>query len=1199
MKFNNQKLRNYDPVVGEELLEDRTRLWICVLLSQARGPIPPNDLLDMLPLEVREDRAYAMSAIRHLYRSLETLEIGHETLKEFLLKRHGAYMEQGNDLLLQFCRQYPDHRYSVANTLYHDAQSAYPLNAVLDCTQDWADKAARVHVKPEWVMEDVKRAAELAVEMQLPAESLRLALLLKRLNVRYRTAFTEFREEIAASLIAQKQFREVLQYITHDDGLKICADRAFVYLGQFYAYEAWTEAVQLRTCIDKQYRSELDNSLRSALYYAAMKAKTPWSAPVFAPDPCNYPDMEWSREDTIRLIWDHCAAWNNPVLLTYNELLSTGEQLEDLLDCEEDPDRIVAYAESALEFDRLFGEVLKSRLPVRRLLRRMIANLEAMLRIHGLPETATETKAIIKLFLANQPAAEVLTVLMTKYLGADSPVSLWASNRVDPDLQAFEQMRLAATCRGYLSNEGIPEISAKKWFQKTWETDLQNLIEELYFLHGMVLRHKASGTTVPARLQHRLQLLIKSMKFSLESRSQWQRSYLLPEQVFPELYQTLVALTSDAFPRELEYLLKSMLAGSRGQLGLYSEGFRKVIRVPAETLADSEFSSKYVLKLAETWQEHVISGVMNRWERCEELLHLAVCYGTYNEKTKAAVCWQQMLESSMGPFWRDESQFCLINDALIHFGSAPGHTLQKFASLLDYASGEMSYPNAVKSIKEEFAGVLTATGEAEKALSYYRFEVLPAPETVLMNAEKSTFDAPTRGAGYHLGAANLRESEALPEILIHLNCNPVLKLGLCSLFAPSDTSAKSAKRYGKRMAQIMNEAEVRSKVHADLFAADWTQLITRQLSLKTRRLIAGVLAMELTPSNCIRFDRLLNELDPVCAESVTEAECGNLYEMNSLNGTGNGIAQAGEKLSSSWIKHVLHPSENYGFSTKKLGTALAQLLDVEASTLPAGDLLDIISRHFAYLVCPDKSSVNKYRWLNDANAGSTANQLAVQLLIWHLNHPDNSVSIRAEETLVKLAPQLPEVANELLLQCTGDQPEYASELCSAVLYQVCRRNPSAIGSQLQPSAIAAAALIQHVSIRKNLLDAGTELEKAGYPELYAAVSQGLRDDVAANSLPYVPNLALASLQDVLDDLQSGQFLDQEFSDKIRSLMAEYCFPLTQNMVKMSDWYVRRSFNREQWMTGSYEHFVKHALNNAVAHRITKKNIESVYEIIND
>src|SRR5690606_296950 len=129
MKFNNQKLRNYDPVVGEELLEDRTRLWISVLLSQARGPIPPNDLLDMLPLEVREERAYAMSAIRHLYRSLETLEIGHDTLKGFLLKRHAAYMEQGNDLLLQFCRQYPDHPYSVANTLYHDALSAYPLNA--------------------------------------------------------------------------------------------------------------------------------------------------------------------------------------------------------------------------------------------------------------------------------------------------------------------------------------------------------------------------------------------------------------------------------------------------------------------------------------------------------------------------------------------------------------------------------------------------------------------------------------------------------------------------------------------------------------------------------------------------------------------------------------------------------------------------------------------------------------------------------------------------------------------------------------------------------------------------------------------------------------------------------------------------------------------------------------------------------------
>ncbi len=1199
MKFNNQKLRNYDPSVGEELLEDRTRLWISVLLSQARGPIPPNDLLDMLPLEVREDRAYAMSAIRHLYRSLETLEIGHDTLKEFLLKRHSAYMEQGNDLLLQFCRQYPEHHYAVANTLYHDAQSAYPLNAVLDCTQDWADKAAQVHVKPEWVMDDVKRAAELAVEMQLPAESLRLALLLKRLNVRYRTTFTEFREEIADSLIAQKQFGEVLQYITHEEGLKICADKAFVYLGQLYAYEAWEEAAQLRTCIDKQYRSELDDSLRSALYYAAMEAKTPWSAPVFAPDPCTYPEMEWTTEDTVKLIWDHCAAWNNPMLLTYNELLSSGEKLLDLLDCEEDPDRIVAYAESALEFDRVFSKVIQPRLPVRRLLRSISANLEAMIRIHGVPETATESVAIIELLLANQPEAEVLTELMTKYVREDISVSMWASNRVDFDVKAFEQMQLSATCRGYLSIETFPGISAKKWFQKTWEADLHNLIEELYFLHGMVLRQKAMGTTVPGYFQPLVQDLIKSMQFGLESRSQWQRSYQLPEQVFPELYRILVSLLSEVSPKELEHLLKSMLTGSRVQLGLYSEGFRKVIRVTAQTLADNGLSKKYLLQLAEAWQEHVLSGVMNRWERCEELLSLTECFGIYNEKNKATICWQQMLECSMGPFWRDESQFRLINDALTHLGSAPSNSLQEFASLLDYASGEMTYPNAVKRIKEEFAGVLTATSYAEKALAYYRFEVLPAPETVLMNAEKSAFDAPTRGAGYHLGAANLRESAALPEILTHLNCEPLLKWGLCSLFAPSDASAQSAKRYGKMMAQIMNEAESRSSARADLISADWTQWLTSQLSRKTLRLIAGVLAVELSPANCNRLESFLNDLDPVIAETDTEVDNGPLYPLDGFNYSGNAIGQPGEKQKTSWMKHVLHPSEDYGFSTKKLAAGLAQLLDVEAHTLPGGDLLDIISRHFDYLVRADQASINKYAWLNDADCGYTANQLAAKLLIWHLNHPDNVVSIRAEETLVLLTSLVPEVVNELLLQCAGNQPEYASELCSAVLYQACRRNPATVGTQLQPSAIAAAAQVQHISIRKNILDAGAELEKAGYPGLYSAVSGGLRDEVAASSLPYVPNLALASLQDVLDDLQAGEFLDQEFSDNIRTLMAEYCFPLTQNMVKMSDWYVRRSFNREQWMTGNYEHFVKHALNNAVSHRITKKNIESVYEIIND
>ncbi|MBP0612965.1 hypothetical protein J8J42_07890 [Chryseobacterium sp. cx-311] len=1197
MKFNNQKLRNYDPGVGEELLEDRTRLWISILLSQARGPIPPADLLDMLPLEVREDRAYAMSAIRHLYRSLETLEIGHATLREFLLKRHSAFMQEGNALLLQFCRDYPDRPYSVANTLYHDALSAYPLNAVLDCTQDWADRAALYHVNPEWILEDVKGAAELAVKMQLPAESVRLALLLKRLNVRYRTTFAEFREELASALIAQKKFGEVLLYLTRNNALQVTADRAFHFLGKLYAGEAWAEAAQLRTAIDQQFRSELDDSLRSALYYAAMEAKTPWNAPVFAPDPCTYPDMEWSAVQTVQLIWDHCVAWNDPLMLTYGELLSSGEDLDNLLDCAEDNSRIASYAKSVLEFGRVFGTGTMQRLPVSAVLRTMTANLEAMIRIYGAPHCAAELAILITPLIHISTDTALLRDLMTQYLYEHTSTSLWTPNRVDVDFESYERMSLAAVCRGYLHDGAMPEVKAKKWHAKSWQTDLQQLINEVYFLEGAAQYQKASRGMETEKLQNCLLQLVPTMRFTLDSRSQWERSYQLPEQVFPLLWEKVISLTHGLVPDDLPQLLQEICNGCTGQLGLYSEGFRKVMAATAGALLPAKVDRKFVLQLMERWQEHVLSGIQNRWERCEELISIAECYGLYNDKDKAAFSWQRMLESSMGPFWRGESQFGLITETLKHFPTASGTALQNFAAILDSASGEMTFPNAVKPFKEEFAGILTAAGMTEKALAYYKFEVLPPPEVVLMNAESSTFDAPTRGAGYRLGAANLRESRALMEILGHLECDPYLKWGLCSLFVPTTASSREVQLYGSGMADILNEIETLKDGKTDQICEDWTLRLSRSLDRKTLRKLAGVLMLRLSPTNSARIEGFIQVNEPMILEDTGST--------GPFGGPLNGLKDGGDtgvsRQGSHWVQHLLSPADDYGFDTEALCSGLEQLLNAEAGELPGEELLDVISKHFQYLVCPDKASTDKYSWLNRSEQSVSGNQMALQLLIWHLNHPDNAVSIRAEETLITLVSVVPQTVKELLEQCIEDRPEPATELCSMVLYQASVKYPSVTGAALQkfPSIIGSAAAIRHLSIRKNLMDAGTELKRAGFTELSTAVHSNLQETVAVAGEPYVPHLAFASLQDVLDDLQSGHFLDQQFSENITKLMGDYCFPLTHNKVKMSDWYVRRSFNREQWLSGSYNHFVKHALNNAVAHRITRENIESVYEIVNE
>src|SRR5690606_25315495 len=240
------------------------------------------------------------------------------------------------------------------------------------------------------------------------------------------------------------------------------------------------------------------------------------------------------------------------------------------------------------------------------------------------------------------------------------------------DSESYERMSLAAVCRGYLHEGAMPEVKAKKWHAKSWQTDLQQLINEVYFLEGAAQYQKASRGTETGKLQNCLLQLIPTMQFSLDSRSQWERSYQLPEQVYPILWETVISLTHRLVPDDLPLLLQEMCDRSNGQLGLYSEGFRKVTAAAAGALLPTEVDRKFVLQLMEHWQEHVLSGIQNRWERCEELISIAECYGLYNDKEKAACSWQRMLESSMGPFWRGESQFGLINQTLKYFPTVSG-----------------------------------------------------------------------------------------------------------------------------------------------------------------------------------------------------------------------------------------------------------------------------------------------------------------------------------------------------------------------------------------------------------------------------------------------------------------------------------------------------------------------------------------------
>ena len=209
------------------------------------------------------------------------------------------------------------------------------------------------------------------------------------------------------------------------------------------------------------------------------------------------------------------------------------------------------------------------------------------------------------------------------------------------------------------------------------------------------------------------------------------------------------------------------------------------------------------MPFVELWEEHVLTGIQNRWERTEELLKINEIYGILGFDDKSRNVFQEMLNTSMGPSWYKESQLAPINTTLKKLKSKPDNAIiQDFASILDYASGEMTFQRYVKNNKEDFISSLIINNKINEALEYYKFEVLPNPNVIIRNAEISNFDAPRLGDGYALGARNITEQSGILNILDNASINPYLKWALCEIFTVNDDIFRYITNYGDKIAIV-------------------------------------------------------------------------------------------------------------------------------------------------------------------------------------------------------------------------------------------------------------------------------------------------------------------------------------------------------------------------------------------------------------
>lgn len=1263
---------NYYNTIWDKIYEDKNKLWICLLLSQLRQAIEKDDFFEILTPEIRSNFYSIFPKISYLIKGNELLEIYHNSFKDFILNKIPLLKKDCNDLIVDFCEKQPDNKYSITNNLYHYSLSNFPEKAVCNCDQLWADKMAIHHIEPDLIVADIKTIIGLSIELGQTTEVIRLLLLLQRIDFRYNSVFVEYAHEITLALIANKKYNQAIKYIVRRDTLLISITDAIHFLQHFYENEAYEEIDILTNALDSEYRKLMDEGLKGKGISSStfiVKAQTIIldsnnnlknsqeglhdylnrlrKFSKYSDDPNNHIDNE--NYQTIQFVRDYCCAWYNAYLLRKFNINMDIEGMIKVPGIKINETWTGIYAISLLIYKKEINNFNLKNLYSNDNEKTLIKDIELLIENYGYQKEENVIRNIILALLNNTVRPDILKPIISEYLSFNKALDIKNENGVDFEHLKYNDLCLHHNCLGFLDEDNDLEISHKFWNHTSWENDLIKLIEEIHFFEGKLYYYKSANLLKEKSglIKTKLELIIKSIGFTFDYRSHWERAYQIPEQVFALVYSKLINLVHEFDYERLELFLESVIIKSTNQLGLYTEGYRKVLNEIIKSLILIEYDKVKILPLVELWQDHILHGVQNRWERTEELLKINEIYGILGFEDKSNNVFQEMLNTSMGPSWYKESQLTPINTTLKILKSKPSNdVIRNFASLLDYASGEMTFQRYVKHNKEDFISSLIINDRLNEALEYYKFEVLPNPKVIIRNAEVSNFDAPRIGDGYSLGARNITEQSGILSVLENATINPYLKWSLCEIFTVNDDIFRYIIDYGREIANTLNEIEKLEDGNINSISNSISDLVASNfIENDDRRSLLLEIGKHLSISNVKRLqeDLLNHNIQWGLNEDIENKDSiGKPKEKGSIDLFNDEVNNDEVFNKNKLLKEGLEAFEkerksiwfnNWSNSTDKAKDNIKLLLENDKSVMinlkenilkfdneywvickeliwflesklddsQISEIYEIVNKHFHYIVRPDDEVKEKYTWLNNDFNNQNPDELVTNFIIWHLNHPDSYIRNRTSAILDQLAIYYSSVIKNLIDTCISNKPELSTEISSQILVEISNKNPNLIIDFLNKNLdmLDEISKIEHFTIKKNLIDVAVNLNNKGYNQLHLKIQSTIPKSIVLTGEVFLEEDYLDLIQYEIDDLNEELLLDEKFCLKLNKFIDDYCNSLKKAEVAKSDKYLIRSFYSEEDFSGRYQYLLRHALNNAISHRIDENNIELINEIIND
>lgn len=786
-------------------------LYTLATIARMRDGVDTSILKRALPSHFGSTLMVTLPNIRYLLDYDQNISIYHSSFAVFIIEKTEMLDQEIHTQVTEFCKEEENHWYSINNILYHMLRQKEDLKkeGVKYCNQVWVDRCTANHIKPDLIVSDVYEVLSYALSNNVEAkETIRLLLLDQRINFRYNNLFVMYAAEFANLLIQKKEFAQAMTYIVREGFLVIEDESAIDLLIQFLNNNAIQEAQQIFHIFKQRLLSAMESDDVKfkiiGTYYKALAVLTSYQSDnpeqafsrefLFLLKQIDYIDDE-NKEDYM----DYCMSiisfqkafliFNNnqyTPIKVYEEL---GIPLENRM-----IDVLISTLKELLKLEEDYHNKNNSSDGKQNLLK----DIQYVFESNNL-NTADRQIFLLGL-IDNKFDVTFIDSLIREVISEPNLLSLREKNGVDTNYKFLYKLSTYWLYKGFINYESkYPKLK-----DDTWEQYLESVISLVGYIKGMAWRARCDGNETKV---NDLANMLKSnlypfLNLQLKERATWKRSYFIPEDTLVFIYQEISCFYRDYCPTRVHDILDFLLVGSNNQLGIYTEGYRETIFTVLATLKSITGVKRKIFELSKKLEKHIILGVQNRWERTEDLIKLTNIYIFLENEGSFYRVFQELLNSSMGPSWYKEDQLSLIRSSLISLKQTnkTESYLGNIASILEHASGEMTFQRYVRVEKEEFIGMLCKIGNVRNSIEYLKEQVLPSPNVLQEKAESTQIDYIDRGKGYKFGIGNIEEQSAILEILENnTDMHPLLKWGYCELFIIGDL------RYLKRFASIMGE----------------------------------------------------------------------------------------------------------------------------------------------------------------------------------------------------------------------------------------------------------------------------------------------------------------------------------------------------------------------------------------------------------